>query len=251
MALPAAAKNSLVKVEKLVSKPYIDLTISILGEFGIEIVNENYSIFKIPGNQKYQSGEFTVEGDWSGAAFLMVMGAIGGEIEIYGLDSASTQADKAIFYALSLAGANVRQGAYSIIVSGGNLKGFEFDISDCPDLAPPLAALALACEGKTVISGTQRLLSKESNRSEALQQTLLSLGARIDCFENRMEIEGGHRLNGGTVDSYNDHRIAMTLAVAALLSEGPVIINKMESINKSYPGFVKDFSMLGGNIRTI
>ena len=251
MALPVAGKASRLVVENLVSRPYIDLTISILKEFGIEIANDGYQVFRIPGNQRYRPGNFQVEGDWSGAAFLMVMGAIAGQIEISGLDSASTQADKAIYSAMGLAGADVHKEGDKILINTVPLKGFDFDISDCPDLAPPLAALALACEGRTVLTGTKRLLSKESNRSNALEQTLSSLGARIRSYEDRIEIIGGHRLTGGTVSSFNDHRIAMTLAVAALLSEGPVIINEMESVNKSYPGFINDFGHLGGNIRII
>jgi 3-phosphoshikimate 1-carboxyvinyltransferase len=251
MALPVAAKDSRITVKNLVSRPYIDLTISILAGFGIEIVNDDYTLFGIKGNQVYRPGEYTVEGDWSGAAFLMVMGAIGGQIEIRGLDPESTQADREIYNAMSLAGANINRTGSSIIVSGGDLKGFEFDISDCPDLAPPLAALALACRGKTVLTGTRRLLSKESNRSHALKETLSSLGARINNFDDRMEIEGGYPLKGGIVDSFNDHRIAMTLAVAGLLCVEPVIISEMESVNKSYPGFINDFSLLGGNISII
>lgn len=251
MALPVVDEDSILTVENLVSKPYIDLTVSLLSEFGIEIVNNAYRNFKIPGRQKYRAGSYNVEGDWSGAAFLMVMGALSGPVEIKGLNLASTQADKSIYYALSLAGARIRQTSSGIIVKAGRLKGFEFDISDCPDLAPPLAVLALACKGKTVLRGTGRLVAKESNRSRALHETLSILGANITSGENTIEIEGGVELKGGTVNSFNDHRIAMANAVAALLCRETVIIEEMESINKSYPGFIDDFLSLGGNIRII
>ncbi len=251
MALPVVGTDSILTVENLVSKPYIDLTVSLLSEFGIEIVNNGYRSFKIPGQQKYRSGSYNVEGDWSGAAFIMVMGALSGPVEIFGLNLASTQADKSIYYALSLAGAKIRQASSSIIVSAGRLKGFEFDVSDCPDLAPPLAVLALACKGKTVLRGTRRLLAKESNRSKALHETLSALGANITTGENTIEIEGGIELKGGSVNSFNDHRIAMANTVAALLCREPVIIEEMESINKSYPGFINDFVNLGGNMRIL
>ena len=251
MALPVVGTDSKLTVENLVSKPYIDLTVSLLSEFGIEIVNDGYHSFKIPGRQNYRPGSYNVEGDWSGAAFLMVMGALSGPVEIHGLNLASTQADKSIYNALNLAGADIRQSSSGFIVSAGRLKGFEFDVSDCPDLAPPLAVLALACEGTTILRGTKRLLAKESNRSKALQETLSALGAAITTGENTIEIEGGLKLKGGSVHSFNDHRIAMANAVAALLCSGPVIIEEMESINKSYPGFINDFVNLGGNIKIL
>jgi 3-phosphoshikimate 1-carboxyvinyltransferase len=248
MALPLARKDSLIIVDNLVSKPYIDLTIRILEEFGIEIFNDDYETFTVKGNQKYSPGNFTVEGDWSGAAFLLVLGAIGGEVEITNLDAGSSQADKAIFEALLQAGAKIRRTDKSIIVAKSDLHGFEFDISDCPDLAPPLAVLGLACKGKTIIKGTGRLTAKESNRGKTLEASLTSIGAKINNLEERIEIEGCIPLQGGTADSHNDHRIAMALAIAAFRSKSPVCINGMECINKSYPGFINDFINLGGNI---
>jgi 3-phosphoshikimate 1-carboxyvinyltransferase len=248
MALPMAQKDSLIIVEDLVSKPYIDLTIRILEEFGIEVINQDYKEFFVRGRQKYMAGDFTVEGDWSGAAFLLVLGAIGGAVEITNLDLASSQADKAIFEALSLAGAKIRSSHNSIFVTKSDLHGFEFDISDCPDLAPPLSVLGLACTGNTIIRGTGRLTAKESDRGKTLQDSLVSIGAKIRNLNDRIEIEGCIPLQGGTADSHNDHRIAMALAIAAFKSKSPVYISGMECINKSYPGFINDFINLGGNI---
>lgn len=248
MALPVAQNNSRIIVDNLVSKPYIDLTIRILEEFGIEIINREYSEFRVKGNQKYVAGSFTVEGDWSGAAFLLVMGAIGGEVEVTNLDPSSPQADKVIMQALSLAGANVRLSGKGIRVEKGDLHGFEFDISDCPDLAPPLAVLAQACKGKTIIRGAERLAVKESHRGKTLESSLSAIGAKVQYLDDRLEIEGSVPVAGGQSDSHNDHRIAMALAVASLISKSPVIINGMECINKSYPDFINDFIRLGGNI---
>jgi 3-phosphoshikimate 1-carboxyvinyltransferase len=250
MALPLVAEDSLLIVDNLVSKPYIDLTISILKEFGVIINNEGYRKFIISGQQKYKAGDFNVEGDWSGAAFLMVMGAIGGEVLVEGLGLMSNQADKAILDALVLAGAGVEYHGNIITVNHGNLKGFDFDISDCPDLAPPLAILALSAKGKTVIRGAERLASKESNRGKTLTETLSLLGAKVTYRGNLIEIEGGKMLKGGTADSHNDHRIAMALAAAALLCDSPVVINGMECINKSYPRFIDDYRKIGGKIET-
>jgi 3-phosphoshikimate 1-carboxyvinyltransferase len=251
MALPVIQNDSKLIVENLVSKPYIDLTIRILKGFGIEILTQEYRTFNIRGRQKYQPGDFKVEGDWSGAAFLMVMAAIGGEIVVDNIDIYSAQADKAIYEILAMAGAKIKHDANIIYVAKGNLNGFSYDVSDCPDLAPPLTALGLACNGKTIITGTSRLASKESDRGKILETTLTSLGARVSNFKDRIEIEGGKPLKGGRVSAFNDHRIAMTLAAAALLCNSPVVIDGIECVNKSYPEFVNDFGKIGGKIKLL
>jgi len=251
MALPLVQNNSVIFVDNLVSKPYIDLTIRILKEFGIKIQNHGYTKFEISGGQKYSAGDLTVEGDWSGAAFLLVMAAIGGEATVNNLDIHSAQADKRIFDVISLSGAKISASEESVSVSRGDLHSFSFDISDCPDLAPPLAVLALACKGKSIIEGTGRLKSKESDRGKILEATLSSIGGRIRNFGDRIEIEGGNQLKGGKASAYNDHRIAMALASVALRCDSPVIVEGMESINKSYPGFIDDYRNLGAKIKLL
>jgi len=251
MALPRAEKDSRVIVNNLVSRPYIDLTINILKKFGISIENDSYSVFNVRGNQKYKACSFVAEGDWSGGAFLLIMGAIAGEATITGLDQNSTQADRAIMQALYLAGANLTLEPERISVSGGQLRPFEFDISNCPDLAPPLTVLALACNGKTTLWGAERLVAKESNRGITLEETMNSIGGDVRYYGNTIEINGGSVLSGGTAGSHNDHRIAMALACAGLLSNKPVIIEGMDCINKSYPQFTADFVTLGGKLKLI
>ena len=251
MALPIVQNDSLIIVDNLASKPYIDLTMRILNEFGIFIQNHDYEKFEINGRQKYVAGDFTVEGDWSGAAFLLVLAAMGGKATVRNLDLHSAQADKAIFEILSLAGAKIKSSYDAIIVSKGDLHGFSYDISDCPDLAPPLIVLALACRGRSEITGTSRLTSKESDRGKILEATLSSLGGRIRNYHERIEIDGGMPLNGGTVSAGNDHRIAMALASAAIICNSPVIIDGMECINKSYPNFIDDYQKLGGKIKLL
>jgi 3-phosphoshikimate 1-carboxyvinyltransferase len=251
MALPVVKKDSVIYVDKMVSKPYIDLTIRILNKFGIIIKNQGYKKFEISGRQKYSAGDFTVEGDWSGASFLLVMAAIGGEAIVRNLDIHSAQADKAIFQVISLSGAKISSSNDSMVVSKGDLHGFSYDISDCPDLAPPLIVLALACSGKSIITGTNRLISKESDRGKILEATLSQLGGRVRNYNDRIEIDGGITLKGGIVSANNDHRIAMALASVALICKSPVIIDGMECINKSYPDFMDDFKKLGGKIKLL
>ena len=251
MALPVVKKDSVIFVDNLISRPYIDLTITILNEFGIVVQNYDNEKFEITGRQKYIAGNFTVEGDWSGGAFLLVIAAIEGEAEIRNLKLNSSQADKTIFDVLKLSGANIRSSGDSIVVSKGDLHGFCFDITDCPDLAPPLVILALACKGKSIITGTSRLSSKESDRGKVLEDTLSSLGGKIRNYKDRIEIDGGIPLHGGVVSANNDHRIAMALASASLICNSPVIIDGMECINKSYPHFIDDFQNLGGKVKIL
>jgi 3-phosphoshikimate 1-carboxyvinyltransferase len=251
MALPVVPRDSRIIVNNLVSRPYIDLTISILKEFGILIGNEDYRLFSISGGQKFRAGKFTAEGDWSGAAFLLVMGAIGGSIEINRLLQGSAQADKAVLKALSAAGAEISTKGDSIHVGSARLRAFDFDISDCPDLAPPLVVLAMACNGRSVLRGAERLAAKESDRGKTLEETMNSIGGKVKNLGTCIEITGGERLPGGSVNSHNDHRIAMALAVSSLICDSPVVIDRFECINKSYPGFIDDFNSLGGNIEII
>ncbi len=237
--LPLLRYDSSIEVSGLVSKPYIEMTIRTLEKFSINIIDKNYSYF-IPGGQKYISGEMKVEADWSGAAFMAVAGAIAGDMVINGLDINSSQADKAILRVLKLAGANFSFKNNSLKIARYELNPFQFDATDCPDLFPPLVALAFNCEGISVIKGAGRLIHKESNRAMALQEEFAKLGGKIEIKDDNMLIYPSD-LSGGEVDSHGDHRIAMALAVAALNAKSPVTINGSESVTKSYPSFFDDF----------
>jgi 3-phosphoshikimate 1-carboxyvinyltransferase len=256
MALPKASNDSRLNVKELKSTPYIDMTLSLLQAFGVEVKHSNYETFFIKGNQTYAySGEgYTVEGDWSGASFLLVAGAIGGSVTVSGLDMESPQADRKIIEAIKAAGAEVAVNKSvsgdtgdTVTITKKDLKAFHFDAVHCPDLFPPLTALACNCEGTTVLTGVERLIHKESNRAMALEKEFSKLGAVISIRGNRMEIEGG-KLKGGTIDSHNDHRIAMAGALAAVNASGDVTILDAECTAKSYPDFFDDFAVIGGNV---
>ena len=235
----AAKKEVTITVTDLKSKPYIDLTLQVMKHFGYEITHQDYEIFTIhPVQQKVNSQiDYTVEGDWSGAAFLLVAGAISGEITVKGLDVFSTQADKAILQAISMSQAVLSVEEKQIVVAPGKLKAFHFNATDCPDLFPPLVALAAYCEGTSVIEGVSRLAHKESNRGLTLQEEFGKMGVKITLQDDLMMIEGGRGLTGATVQSHHDHRIAMACAVAGLNATGETVINDAEAINKSYPDF--------------
>ncbi|RLD50737.1 MAG: 3-phosphoshikimate 1-carboxyvinyltransferase [Bacteroidetes bacterium] len=246
IALPKAEGNSVIKVINLKSKPYIDLTLSILKDFGIKIINKNYKEFYIKENQKYQAQNYTIEGDWSGAAFFLVAGLIAGEVSLTGLNINSEQADINILEAIQLAEGNLNISENNITTKKSNLKAFQFDATDCPDLFPPLVTMAAFCNGETRIKGVKRLIHKESNRAEVLQKEFANIGIEISIQNDFMTVKGG-TVKGGTIHSHNDHRIAMAAAVSALTSEKGITIKNAESIKKSYPTFYSD--LLGGNFK--
>ncbi len=244
MALPLASGDSEIRVSNLKSKPYIDMTIQILKSFGITIKNTGYTLFHIPGNQKYKPGNYTVEGDWSGAAFLLVAGAINGELTIKGLQSESKQSDMAVMSALEKAGARMTVKKDHIEISKSELRAFDFDATECPDLFPPLVALAAYCKGVSSIKGVSRLIYKESDRSKALSEEFIKMNIDIQIKDDVMFITGGE-VKGAHVESHEDHRIAMALSVAALGASGNVYIRDSQCIGKSYPEFYNDIRKLG------
>ncbi|MFY8166010.1 MAG: 3-phosphoshikimate 1-carboxyvinyltransferase, partial [Sediminibacterium sp.] len=193
--------------------------------------------------------EYTVEGDWSGAAFLLVAGAIAGPIKIKGLQLDSTQADKAVLQALQSANATISYEKDGIFIGpnalNNELVAFEFDATDCPDLFPPLVALAANCKGISKISGVSRLAHKESDRGITLQTEFKKLGIQIELKGDIMWIHGGTGIQASTVFSQHDHRIAMACSIAALNSNGPVEITDAEAVNKSYTDFFEHLACLG------
>lgn len=226
-------------VNNLKSRPYIDITLNVMESFGVVAENIGYNEFIVQNGQKYMPQRYVVEGDWSGAAFLLVAGAIGGEVVVDNLEISSPQADRAIIEALERAGAIVLPGKQEVTVSKGSLKAFEFDATHCPDLFPPLVSLAAYCKGVTKISGASRLIHKESNRAATLRQEFAKLGVKITVEDDLMIVSGGGCM-GGSVHSNHDHRIAMACAVAAKAAKGPVIIEGSEAVAKSWPGFFED-----------
>jgi 3-phosphoshikimate 1-carboxyvinyltransferase len=241
MVYPLAGKDHVIEVQNLKSRQYIDLTLQVLNDFGISIVNESYERFVISGGQRYQSCTADVEGDWSGAAFMLVAGATAGSVTVTNLDSRSLQPDRVIIDVLKKAGAEVVDEPGRITATKKELVSFSFDATGCPDLFPPLVTLAAQCTGTSVISGVERLIYKESNRALALQQEFGKLNAGLISIEgNEMHVMGGLRLNPAEAHSHHDHRIAMALAVAALNIEGGIKIEGSEAVDKSYPGFFEE-----------
>jgi len=245
ISLPWCPQDSLLEVRQLRSTPYVDLTVSLLREFGVVVDHDDaMERFTIAGGQTFRPVDLAVEGDWSGASFLLVAGAVAGDVRVTGLDSGSPQADRAVLDALVAAGAVVDAGADEVRVGRGDLQGFEFDATHCPDLFPPLVALASACRGTTRLRGATRLRHKESDRAAALVEQFTRIGGVVRMDGDVMEIEGT-TLAGGEGDGCGDHRIAMSLACAGLTSAAPVTIHGASCVSKSYPAFFDDIAALG------
>ncbi len=243
-----------LKVNDLKSKPYIDLTLDVMQRFGMWMPENNrYESFIFHAGKQAPAPEqvsYTVEGDWSGGAFLLVAGAIAGPITVRGLDLLSTQADRAVVDALMKAGAAIAMDGKQIDLHPVSLTAFDFDATDCPDLFPPLVALASACEGISLIKGVSRLAHKESNRGLTLQEEFAKLGVKVELDGDLMRIQGVKQLDEAVLHSRHDHRIAMACAVAALRAKGPVQIEEADAVNKSYPDFYDHLRQLQAKLET-
>jgi 3-phosphoshikimate 1-carboxyvinyltransferase len=247
--IAAGADGVTIEVENLNSKPYIDLTLQVLDDLCLDApVNEDYKrfVFKkrhLKTNQK-EIWTYDIESDWSGAAFLLVAAAINGSsVRIKGLNRDSVQADRKILQALKAAGVEFDETADTIEISKSELTGFEFDAVDCPDLFPPLIALAAYCKYESRIKGVHRLKHKESDRAATLQEEFAKTGIKIEFEGDEMIVLPGP-VQGAVTNSHNDHRIAMALAVAGLGAKGEMIIEGADAVNKSYPDFWKHLSKL-------
>lgn len=243
MALPMAKNDSKIIVRNLKSKPYIEMTLEVLKNWNIEIETTNFEEFFIKGNQQYSPANYTIEGDWSGAAFMLVAGAIAGNVTVNGLQKNSKQADAKIVEVLNKVGSLMSFTDNSISIQKNRLSGFDFDATDCPDLFPPLVALAVHCNSTSTIAGVSRLFTKESNRAETLVDVFTKLGVDIRIQNDSMIIEPS-TLKYNTINAHNDHRIAMAVSIAALRSDCGVEIDGFECINKSYPEFYNDLKTI-------
>ncbi len=251
-ALPLLKEESTINLtSKLQSSAYVNMTIDTLKRFGVNI-GKTENEFSINAADSYISPkEYIVEGDWSNAAFFMVLGAIGGKVTIKNLNLNSHQSDKMILDALSLAGVNYTATDNEITVEKSQIRPFSFDVSECPDLFPVLSVLACKAEGKSALYNAERLRIKESDRIKTTKELILNLGGKAEETKDSLTIHGNGKLNGGTLDSHNDHRIAMSAFVASAICDNDVILKDAKAIDKSYPSFIEDFESIGGKVNVI
>lgn len=250
LALPILDGSSeIILTTPLQSKPYVDMTIKIMRDFGV-FVEETERGYRISGNQTYTARDFIVEGDWSQAAFFLAAGAIGGDVTVGGVDLNSTQGDKEIVAILKRFGADTEVFDNAVRARKSKLSGIEINSENIPDMVPSLAVIASFAEGKTVIKGAQRLRFKESDRIESIVSNLKKMGVNAAEIPDGMIIEGGNAC-GADLIGYNDHRIVMAFSIAALFAKGKTTITDVQSINKSYPKFFDDYNSLGGKADVI
>lgn len=244
-----AREKVTIDVHDLNSKPYIDLTLRVLKQFGKSIINDGYNRFVIsPTNFREEEVNFIVEGDWSSASYWIVAGLLNGNVELKGLDENSLQADKAILNVVKQCGGKVLFKDDTLTIRHtNNLQQFHYDATDCPDLFPVLSVLASCCKGTSSIKGLHRLLHKESNRKMSICEMLNSF--RVDFYteEDTLNIHGTAELKSCTINSFNDHRIAMSAAIGALKADGNVNIQDAECVSKSYPDFFEHLNQLSIN----
>lgn len=247
-ALPLVQGDSEIRLTSpLQSAGYVDMTLASLKQAGIRVECLEGG-WHIPGGQAYRGGSYTVEGDWSNAAFWLCAGAVAstGGITVSGLDTGSRQGDRAVVDCLRRFGARVEEASDRITAAKAPLHGCRIDAAPIPDLIPVLAVTAAYAEGETEIYNAARLRLKESDRIATVAALLRSIGARVEETPDSLVIHGSLPLRGGMVDGANDHRIVMAASVAALGCAGPVTVSGMEAANKSYPEFFADLKKIGG-----
>lgn len=231
-ALPLLDGDSeIVLTSPLQSKPYVDITIGVLRDFDCEI-NETESGYFVKGNQRFKPFSGAVEGDFSQAAFFYTANTLGSSIEICGLNENSLQGDK-----------RITEICKCVAVNG---RAFELDCSDIPDLVPILSVLGCFCKGKSRITNAARLRIKECDRLAAMEDCLNKIGGKVKSLPDGLEIDGVGSLKGGEVECFNDHRIAMSMAIAATRCENPLILRGAECVSKSFPNFFEVYKSLGG-----
>ena len=250
-ALPLLNGDSIIEITSpLESSAYVDMTINCLAKYGVQIENEGglHHRYLVKGKQRYQAQDSQVEGDWSQAAFWTVGGSLGDGITCQGVNVNSLQGDQAVVDIMERMGAVIKQDANSVTVNGGATKATVIDAANCPDIIPVLTVLAAVSEGTTKIINAGRLRIKECDRLAAMTSELNKMGAQITEEPEGLTIVGKPQglVGGVQVDAWNDHRIAMSLAIAAQKCAAPIILTGAESVAKSYPTFWEDYKSVGG-----
>lgn len=251
LALPILEGDSeIVLTSPLESVGYIAMTIRTMKQFGVNIQATEKG-WHIKGGQSYKTCDYTTDGDWSQAAFFMVLGAVSGKVTVKGVAKDSTQGDKKCAEILARFGAKVTQLDNEVTVEKGELKAITIDASQIPDLVPVLSVCAAFAEGTTKIINAERLRIKECDRLKATAELLNNLGGKVKELSDGLEITGVSSLKGGNVNGYNDHRIVMSAAVCAARSDEDITSTFAMSINKSYPDFYIDYNSIGGKANVL
>ena len=248
MSSPLTGRPTDVRITgHLVSKPYIDITTSMMGKFGVEVTEEGNVFHAEP--QHYRPTDYRVPADFSSSAFPLVAGGIAGRVTARGMDMSDPQGDRKIIDVLKEAGCDVEVSGDEVTCSNtGRLEGAEIDMGDIPDLFPVVAVLLSTAKGRSRLYGAPHLRFKESDRIALTENMLRTLGADIRGTEDGCVIEGVERLHGGRIEHNGDHRMMMAAAVASLVSDGSVSMENDACWNVSYPGFPEQMRSIGMDI---
>lgn len=239
--------TKIILTSNLESKAYVDVTIDVLKNYGIDVEKNSNGFFVKGGQSLKPQKDVIVEGDWSNAAPFLVAGALHGEVEITGLNIDSIQGDRVILYILKSFGAEVFISD-TIKVKSKDKRPLNFDINECPDLLPVLSILACGASGQSVFTGCHRLKLKESDRLKNSMELINLLGGEAFIKDECLIVNGSGYLLGGKVKSFGDHRMVMAGTIASLISKNDIQIDGFTAINKSYPRFFEDFKCLGGDV---
>ena len=236
------------------SRGYVDLTLQMLRRFGVRAWFEGEYTLIIPGGQRYTAADYAVEGDYSQCAFFAVLAALQGGIRLTNLRPDSLQGDRVILDILRRCGARFTEEADCVSFDAAPISGAEIDVGDCPDLAPILSVMGMYADRQTKLSNAARLRDKESDRIEAMETELRKLGVSVSSTHDSMTIPGCAGVPAfaeTTVHGHNDHRIVMSLAVAATLGSAPLVIEDAQAIRKTYPDFFEVLASIGGRIEVV
>lgn len=250
MALPLIGGGCVKVTGDYQSKPYVDITVGAMRAFGASITEKN-NIYKVSSDSYRSVGKIKAGGDWSNAAFFLSLGAIGGSVTVNGLDGNSFQGDKAVTEILKRFGAAVTFSDCGVTVKKSRLIATDIDASDIPDLIPALSVVASVVDGKTTVFNAGRLRLKESDRIKSVVNMINSLGGCATETSDGITIQGKSSLKGGVVDSFNDHRIVMSAAIASAVCSNPVTILGANAVNKSYPRFFEIVEKIGIHVKEI
>jgi len=230
-----------IQVVHLKSRPYVQMTLNTLKKFGITISTTDFEHFSIPKNNRLQATVYAIEGDWSSAGFWLVASALGKEIAVENVQLSSLQADKNLLNILTASKCVILRSHF-LQIDGKNRTPVTADLTNCPDLFPALTTYAALTPGISRLTGIHRLHNKESDRSAVLMEEFGKLGVHTSIENDDLVIEGKEKISGGIVDSHNDHRIAMALAIAGMFATSDVKIINAEAVDKSYPNFWRDLT---------
>lgn len=233
-----------------ISKPYIDMTLDLMDYFGVKVINENYKKYIVQSGQKYDRKNYTVEGDYSSAGYFLAIATLTkSKLIVRGLNKNSKQADKNFLDIIEKIGSKIRFEGDNLIIEGGGVKAMDLDMENCPDQVQTMAVLLAFCKGKSTITGIRSLRVKETERVLALQNELLKMGIKTESTHDSLTIYGGNP-KSAEIDTYNDHRMAMSFAVAGTILEH-IVIKNPEVVTKTFPEFWKTLESIGIEIKNI